>query len=375
MRDASSVQPVPAPALAGTARAARARIPVAILGATGVVGQRFAARLAHHPLFELVALTASERSQGKTYAEACNWRLPASAGPAYAGLAERVLQESAPLAGGARIAFSALDATTAREIEPAWAQAGALVFSNASAFRLEPDVPLLVPEVNPEHLRLLEVQRKRRGWSGGIVCNPNCTATVLVMPLAPLQLAFGIEAVSITSLQAVSGAGYPGVASLDILGNSVPYIPGEEDKLEHEIAKMLGTLEGESVRPAPCLVSASCNRVAVIDGHAESVALRLRGAPALEAVREALASWHPRPQQLRLHSAPERALRLHERPDRPQARLDVEADGGMSVHVGRLRPCNVLGIKMALLGHNAERGAAGGSLLNAELAHAEGWLA
>ncbi len=265
------------------------------------------------------------------------------------------------------IVFSALDSGPAREIEPALARAGAWVFSNASAFRMESDVPLLVPEVNGEHLALIEGQRARRGWPGAIVCNPNCTATVLVMALAPLQAAFGIEAVLMTSMQAASGAGYPGVPSLDILGNVIPFIAGEEEKVEAETRKMLD---------AEIPVSALCNRVPVVDGHSEAVSVRLRGNPSLHDVRRALAAWRPVIADLGLPSAPPSPLRLHEQDNRPQPRLDLAEDwsaqSGMTVHVGRVRACSVLGLKLNVLGHNAERGAAGGSVLNAELALASG---
>lgn len=347
------------------------RIPVTVLGATGVVGQRFVQRLANHPHFQIQHLAASERSAGKTYAEACAWRIE---GEPYGGLGAQVLVPGEPGSAFSPVAFSALDSGPAAELEPQFAQAGALVFSNASAFRMDADVPLLVPEVNPEHLGLLTVQRERRGWTGGILCNPNCTATVLVMALAPLQAAFGIEAVLMTSMQAVSGAGYPGVPSLDILGNVVPFIRNEEEKVEEETPKLLGVLEGAAVRPAALAISALCHRVPVVEGHTEAVSVKLRGNPSVAQVREALAAWKPLPQQLGLPTAPEVPIRLHVAEDRPQVRRDVEADGGMSVHVGRIRPCPLLGIKFALLGHNTHRGAAGGSLLNAELAVAMGVL-
>jgi aspartate-semialdehyde dehydrogenase len=236
-------------------------------------------------------------------------------------------------------------------------------------------VPLVVPEVNPEHLELLAEQRRLRGWTGGIVCNPNCTATVLVMALAPLQRRFGVEAVMMSSMQAISGAGYPGVASLDITANVIPYIPSEETKVEEEVPRMLGVSDGIRVTPAAMAVSASCHRVAVVDGHTEAVSVQLKGTPSLALVRAAFLTWSPEPQRLKLPSAPPLPIRIHDEPERPQPRLDVERDGGMSVHVGRLRPCAILGIKFALLGHNTQRGAAGGSVLNAELAHARGLLA
>ena len=336
------------------------RIPVTVLGATGVVGQRFVRRLARHPLFEIRALAASERSAGKAYREACAWRLP---GEPYGGLGDLRLVEATPEAAFAPVVFSALDKGPAAQLEPLFAAKGAFVFSNASAFRMVPDVPLLIPEVNPGSLALLKEQQAKRGWRGGIVCNANCTATVLALALAPLQEAFGIETVLMTSLQAASGAGYPGVPSLDLLGNVVPFIRDEEPKVEEEIPKLLG------VRFP---LSALCHRVAVVDGHSEAVSVKLKGNPSPETVRIALEGW--RPAALALPSAPPVALRVHTAEDRPQPRLDVEADGGLSVHVGRIRPCPVLGLKLAILGHNTERGAAAGSILNAELAHAQGWF-
>jgi aspartate-semialdehyde dehydrogenase len=347
------------------------RIPVTVLGATGVVGQRFVRRLADHPLFRIEHLAASERSAGKRYREACDWRLE---GEPYGGLGDQVMGEGAPEHTLSPVVFSALDTGPAAQLEPAFARAGALVFSNASAFRMAPEVPLLVPEVNPEHLELLKVQRTHHGWTGGIVTNANCTATVLVMALAPLDRIFGIEAVLMTSMQAVSGAGYPGVPSLDILGNVIPFIRNEEPKVEEEIPKMLGRFTGREVEAATLAVSALCHRVPVLEGHTEAVSVKLRGNPTLEDVRDAWMDWRPEPQLLGLPSAPAMPIRIHDEEDRPQVRRDVEADGGMSVHVGRLRACPVLGVKFALLGHNTERGAAGGSILNAELAHAKGYL-
>jgi aspartate-semialdehyde dehydrogenase len=270
--------------------------------------------------------------------------------------------------------FSALDAVVAAEVEPRLAERGALVFSNASAFRMDEDVPLLVPEVNPEHAALIETQRARRGWSGGIVCNPNCTTAVLSMALAPLHERFEISRVIVATLQAVSGAGYPGVPSLDALGNVLPFIRGEEDKVENELAKLLGTWTGTAVRPAPLQASAMCHRVPVVDGHSESVSLEFARPATPELVRDTLSEWNPQPQQLGLPSAPRRPIVLHAAQDRPQPRLDVDFDGGMAVHVGRIRPCPVLGTKLFVLGNNVERGAAGASVLNAELFAARGLL-
>lgn len=348
------------------------KIAVAVLGATGVVGQRFVRRLAAHPWFAIGALAASERSAGKRYAEACDWRLP---GEAWAGLGETRLGRADPADCPQPVVFSALDRTVAAEVEPRFAAAGALVFSNAAAFRMEEDVPLLVPEANPDHLELLAIQRRARGWSGGIVTNPNCTTAVAVGALAPLERAFGIEAVFVASLQAASGAGHPGVSSLDLLGNVIPFIRDEEEKVEGETRKLLGRLREERIEPARFEVSAACHRVPVLDGHTEAIALRLGDHPTPEAVARVLIEFRGEPQRLGLPSAPARPVIVHFAPDRPQPRLDAEAEGGMPVHVGRIRACPVFGIKLVALGHNVERGAAGASVLNAELAVARGLLA
>jgi len=347
------------------------RIPVTILGATGVVGQRFVRRLRDHPLFEIQHLAASDRSTGKTYGDACAWRLD---GEPYAGLREQTLGTAHPSAAFSPVVFSALDSGPAAEIEPLFAAAGSFVFSNASAFRMASDVPLLVPEANADHLGLIEAQRKGRGSKGAIICNPNCTATVLVMGLAPLHQAFGIERVFMSSMQAISGAGYPGVPSLDILGNVIPFIRSEEAKVEEETPKMLGRFANGAIEAAPFAISAMCHRVPVLEGHSEAVSVALRGNPSPDQVAEVFRNWRGEPQVATLHSAPEIPIRVHTAEDRPQVRLDVEKDGGMSVHVGRVRACPLLGIKFALLGHNTERGAAGASVLNAELAHSLGYL-
>ena len=340
-------------------RKAVVKIPVTVLGATGVVGQRLLRRLAAHPQFEVAHLAASERSTGRRYGD-LPWRLPGARPEAFDTAR---LVEATPDHAFAPLVFSALDAQAAREIEPAFARAGALVCSNASAFRMEPDVPLLVPEINPRALSLVGSQRRARGWKGGILCNPNCTTTILALALAPLHKAFGVEAVLMASLQAASGAGHPGVPSLDLLGNVVPHIPGEEAKVEEELPKILGV---------PLVVSALCHRVPVIEGHTEAISVRLKGSPSLEAVAGALRGWRP---ELALPSAPPRPLILHAGEDRPQPRLDAEGGDGMAVHLGRLRPCPILGFKFTALGSNTERGAAGGALLNAELAAAQGLIA
>jgi len=345
------------------------RIPVTILGATGVVGQRFVRRLSAHPMFEIRHLAASERSQGKSYAEACDWRL---GGEAHAGLGAVRMLACDPSVALSPVVFSALDAGAARDIEPLFAAAGALVFSNASAFRMEEDVPLLVPELNAAHLGLVAVQRRRRGWKGGILCNPNCTTAVLLGALGPLHRSFGVEAAMVVSMQALSGAGYPGVASLDAVANVIPFIRGEEEKVEAEARKILGSLNGDRIADAPIAISASCNRVPVVDGHTISASFRIVGAPSSSQVIRALEAFQTDIDGLQLPSAPARFLQVHNEEDRPQPRRDVEEDGGMRIHVGRIRPCSLLGTKLTVLGHNTERGAAGASVLNAELAVARG---
>lgn len=349
------------------------KLPVAVLGATGVVGQRLVRRLACHPWFELTTLAASERSAGKRYADACAWRLP---GEPYAGFADRPVVACDAARIDEPLVLSALDATIARELEPALARRGAFVCSNASAFRMSADVPLLVPEVNADHVDLVAAQRDD-GTRGAIVCNPNCTTTVLVLALKPLHDAFGIEAVSMTSLQALSGAGWPGVASLDATANVVPYIGGEEEKVEEEATKILGafaTSPRASIRASSFAISAQCTRVPVVDGHTEAVGVKLRGDPSPDAVLAALRAFRSPFAALELPSMPATLVRVHDANDRPQPRLDVERDDGMSVHVGRVRRCSLLGIKFIALGHNAERGAAGGALLNAELLVRKGFV-
>jgi aspartate-semialdehyde dehydrogenase len=347
------------------------RIPVTVLGATGVVGQRFVRHLASHPSFELRYVAASERSVGKTYAEACDWRLP---GEPYAGFGAMTVVACDPSASPAPLVFSALDAGPAREIEPLYAAAGSLVFSNASAFRMEEDVPLLVPELNAAHLGLLAVQRKRRGWKGGIITNPNCTTVPIAGTLGPLHRCFGAEAAMAVSMQALSGAGYPGVASLDAVANVIPLIKGEEEKVESESRKILGTFDGERIVFAPIVISAQCNRVQVIDGHTIALNYRLRGAPGVAEVIKALEEFVPDTEGLNLRTAPKLFLQVRMEADRPQPRRDAEEDGGMRIMVGRIRPCPLFGVKMIALGHNTERGAAGASVLNAELALAKGLL-
>ena len=360
------------PSIMGSLERSGRKLRAAVLGATGVVGQRFVRRLANHPDFELVAIAASERSVGKAYRDACSWHLDSEA---YAGRGDMIVQACSPNAFDADLVFSALDTEPAREIEPAFAAAGAFVFSNASTYRMDEDVPLLIPELNAAHLGIIERQRANRGWPGAIVTNPNCTTVVLASALAPLERAFGIEAVMMTSMQAISGAGYPGVSALDIAGNVIPYIRNEEPKVESEADKILGRLENAGLDaaqvPAPFPISATCTRVPVNEGHTITVSVRLKGNPSVDQVEEAFRTFVPDTAGLNLHSAPDRFIVLSDNPDRPQPRRDVEADGGMRITIGRVRPCPVLGIKFVALGHNTERGAAGASVLNAELALAK----
>jgi aspartate-semialdehyde dehydrogenase len=316
-------------------------------------------------------VAASERSVGKAYEEACDWRLP---GEPYAGFGRLKVVACDPAESPAPLVFSALDAAAAREIEPLYAAWGSMVFSNASAFRMEEDVPLLVPELNAAHLGLVAVQRRRRGWKGGIVTNPNCTTVPLAGSLGPLHRAFGAEAAMVVSMQALSGAGYPGVASLDAVANVVPFIKGEEEKVEAESCKILGTFDGERIIRAPIAISAQCNRVQVVDGHMIALNFRLKGSPDPEGVISALEGFVPDTEGLGLHSAPRRFLQVRAEADRPQPRRDADEDGGMRVMVGRVRSCPIFGVKMIALGHNTERGAAGASVLNAELALAKGIL-
>jgi aspartate-semialdehyde dehydrogenase len=343
------------------------RIDVGILGATGTVGQQFIRLLDAHPWFRASWLAASERSEGRRYGQATAWRLST---PPPVDLLERQVEACVP-GRGPRLVFSGLDANAAKDIEPAFAAAGHIVVSNARSFRMEADVPLVIPEVNGAHLALVAAQRKARGWPGAIVTNPNCSTVVLALVLAPLRQ-FGLSRVMVTTLQAVSGAGYPGVPSLDILGNVIPAISGEEEKMESETQKILGTLERDGVTPHPVVVSATTTRVPVIDGHTEAISVELSQKPSLEAIRAALESFRARPQELTLPSAPPAPIIYTDAPDRPQPRLDVERDNGMTVTAGRLRPCSILGAKLVALGHNTVRGAAGAAILNAELMVADG---
>ncbi len=346
------------------------KIPVGILGATGVVGQRFIQLLEHHPWFEVAWLAASERSAGLPYSDAAKWRLKTA-------LPDRVARmrvQAAEPEGAPRVIFAALDSAPAREIEPRFAQSGCAVISNSSAMRMDRDVPLIIPEVNADHVKLIEQQGSRKATGGFVVTNPNCSAIGLVVALAPLQKKFGIEKVLCVTMQAISGAGYPGVASLDILGNVIPYIAKEEEKMEEETRKLLGTLQDGSVRPADFAMSAQCNRVAVEDGHTESVYVSLKKKASADEILETWRAFRSVPQERKLPSAPDPAIVIDKAADRPQPRFDLDRGGGMAVSVGRLRACGVLDWKFTVLSHNTIRGAAGAALLNAELLKAQGYL-
>ncbi|HEU5173653.1 MAG TPA: aspartate-semialdehyde dehydrogenase [Gemmatimonadaceae bacterium] len=352
-----------------SARAARRK--VAVLGATGAVGQAFIRRLAAHPWFELTELAASERSAGKPYAEAARWigndSIPAS-------VQHRPVVACDPAVVDADIVFSALDASVAGEVEAAFARAGKIVLSNARNYRMEDDVPLVIPEVNPEHLGLIARQRERRGWPGAIVTNANCSTIGLTLALAPLHERFRIERVFVATMQAVSGAGYPGVPSLDILGNVVPFIGGEEEKIEAEALKMLGRFDGTSVGAAPIAITAHANRVPVEHGHTICVSVGFAERVTPEAVREALEDWGGSEEARGLPTAPPRPLELATEPDRPQPRRDVDRGNGMAVTIGRIRRDPMLDVKFVALAHNIVRGAAGASVLNAELMERAGML-
>ncbi len=347
------------------------RFQVGILGATGMVGQRFIQLLENHPQFEVTALAASDRSQGKSFQEACTWRL-AGEMPAFVK-SMTIAPPQPPL--DCELIFSSLPGDIARASEGAFARAGFPVISNSSAFRMDGDVPLLIPEVNPEHLALLDMQRKNRGGQQGfIVTNPNCSTIMLALALAPLHEKFGVSSVVATTMQALSGAGYPGVASLAISDNVLPFIEGEEEKIEQETMKILGTFKDTRIEEAQMAVSAQCHRVNVTDGHLAAVRVKLLRPARIEDVSATLASFSALPQELHLHSAPDCPIIVREELDRPQPRLDRDAGSGMSVSIGRLQSDNVLDYRFVALSHNTIRGAAGAAILNAELLIAMGKL-
>jgi aspartate-semialdehyde dehydrogenase len=344
------------------------RIEVGILGATGMVGQHFIKFLQGNPWFDLKWLGASDRSAGKKYRDAMTWHL----GAVPDTVADLQVQDSKP-GNAPRLLFSAMDASVATEIEQAFANAGHVVVSNSRNHRMDRDVPLLVPEINAEHLKLIPTQQRARGWKGQIVTNPNCSTIVLTMGLAPLKQ-FGIKKVIVTTLQAISGAGYPGVPSMDIMGNVIPFIGGEEEKMEQETQKILGDFRGDHIEPLAAKVSAHCNRVAVVDGHTVTVSLEFSSKPSEADLRHAFDNFTALPQQRQLPSAPPRPVIYMEEQNRPQPRKDAERERGMAAFIGRLRQDPVLDYKFIALGHNTIRGAAGAAVLNAELMHSEGML-
>lgn len=346
------------------------KIPVSILGATGAVGQRFVEMLVDHPYFEIVALTGSERSAGKAYGEGCRWVLSGS-------LPEKVrkmpiLPTNTDLPG--KVAFSALPAPIAREWEPKLAAAGYAVCSNASALRQTPGVPLLIPEINYDHLAMIPLQHTELGWKGLAVTSPNCTTNGIAMTLKPLDDAFGVEAVFVSTMQAISGAGYPGLPSLDILDNVIPFINGEEEKIQAETNLLLGKMVGGARIPATINVSAHANRVPVFDGHTVALSVKFRQKPSVEEAIEVLENFRGPAEVQQMPTAPERPIIVRREWDRPQPRRDRDAENGMAVSVGRIRPCNLFDLRMVSVVHNTVRGAAGGSVLNAELLYAKGLL-
>jgi aspartate-semialdehyde dehydrogenase len=344
-----------------------------VLGATGIVGQRFLELLADHPWFQVTAVAGSERRQGQRYRDTIPWRLPSA--PPEEVLDLRVLPPDAEF--DVPLLFSALPASVAERVEPLLAGRGHVVCSNASSHRMAADVPLLIPEVNPDHLGLLEKQRRERGWSGLLLTNPNCSTIQLALALKPLADSFGLRRVQVTTLQALSGAGYPGVASYDLVDNAIPYIGEEEEKIERETVKILGQYQERGIRPGDLLVSAQCTRVPVREGHLACVSVELgetaRGVSP-EDVQQSWSTFVALPQRLGLPTAPAAPILVRPEADRPQPLLDRDAGGGMSVVVGRLRECPILDFRFVVLGHNTIRGAAGASILNAELLHTRGLL-
>lgn len=338
-------------------------VPVAVLGATGAIGQTFIRLLEGHPFFHVAEVAASERSAGKRYRDAMTWH----EGELPEEVADLTVVTCDPAEVSSKVVFSAMDASVAGEVEQAFARAGALVLSNARNHRMEPDVPLVIPEVNAGHLSLIEAQKANRGWSGAIVTNANCATTVAAVALAPLHEAFGVRKALIATMQAVSGAGYPGVASMDILGSVIPYIGGEEEKIERELNKILGVLNGQSVKPAGIGVSAHANRVPVEHGHTACMTVELEKPASPEEAIAVLQAWRGDPVCDGLPSAPEEPLVVRTEVDRPQVKKDVDTGRGMATIVGRVREDPIMHLRLVALSHNTIRGAAGGSVLNAEV--------
>ncbi len=346
------------------------RIAVGVLAATGAVGQRFVQLLADHPWFEVVAVTGSERTVGRPYGEGVKWVIPGDPPPSVAGL---IVQDTQPDLD-VQVLFSALPTKKAREMEPVFAEAGYAVITNASAYRMAEHVPLLIPEINPDHTQVIATQQAKRNWSGFIVASPNCSTTSAVLPMKVFQDAFGLEAAIMTTMQAISGAGYPGVPSLAILDNVIPYIGGEDEKLEAEPKKLLGSVETGTIRLADIRLSAQANRVPVIDGHLASVSVKLsRKASPAEAI-EALESWQPPAICVQLPTSPNRPLIYRHENDRPQPKLDRDSEDGLAWSVGKVRDCDVLDLRYLSITHNTLRGAASGSILNAELLVVQGCI-
>ena len=346
------------------------RVEVGVLGATGMVGQQFIRFLQGHPWFEVTWLGASRRSAGKKYIEAANWTLD---GGVPESIARQTVHEAKPTNGAPKLMFSAMDASVAGEIEQAFAGAGHFVVSNSRNHRMEPDVPLLIPEVNAEHLAIIPAQRRNRGWDGAIVTNPNCSTITMALGLAPLK-PFGIRKILGATLQAISGAGYPGMPSMDIVGNVVPFIKNEEEKMESETQKILGDYAGGKIAHLTAAVSAHCHRVAVVDGHTVAVSVELDRRPGVDALADAITSYRGIPQRKNLPSAPRQPVHVMPDDNRPQPRKDALLEDGMAVSVGRIRECPILDYKMVILGHNTIRGAAGAAVLNAELLLDQGLL-
>ncbi|MCX6055345.1 MAG: aspartate-semialdehyde dehydrogenase [Chloroflexi bacterium] len=347
------------------------RIPVAILAATGSVGQRFVQLLDCHPLFKVVALTASDRTVGQPYAQACHWILSEEM-PLWAR--NMVITPTTPASAQVPLAFSALPADAALEVEPSFAHAGTMVCSNASAYRSAPDVAILLPEVNPQQTEILQVQRRLRGWSGGIITNSNCTTTGMTVALKALDDAFGVRKVFAVSMQALSGAGYPGISSLDIIDNIIPLIKGEEEKVESEPCKILGNIQGDGIEPAKITISAHTNRVAVVDGHMVCLSIELGQRAAVNQAVQVLRNYQAPEISRDLPSAPDPVIIVRDEADRPQPRLDRSSGKGMATVVGRVRPDPLFDLKLVVLSHNTIRGAAGGSIYNAELLLKMGYL-
>ncbi|HID52502.1 MAG TPA: aspartate-semialdehyde dehydrogenase [Anaerolineae bacterium] len=346
------------------------KIPVGILAATGTVGQRFVELLADHPWFEITVVTGSERTVGRPYGEGVNWKLLGDPPEKAANL---IVQPTEPNLD-VKILFSALPTPQAKELEPQFAQAGYAVLTNASPYRMDPYVPLLIPEVNPDHTGIIPVQQEKYGWEGYIVANANCSTTSIVLPMKILHEAYGVETAVVVTLQAISGAGYPGVPSMDILGNVIPHIGGEDAKLEREPRKLCGTLAAGEIQMADFVVSAQANRVPVFDGHLASISLKLRQSAGPEEVIELFQNWQPPEICRQLPSIPDPVLIYRPEPDRPQPRLDTDSGSGLAWTLGKVRSCPVNDVRFLALAHNTLRGAASGSILNAELLLQQGLL-